>query len=183
MYFSEWRRLQRSIEMVNVSGNFIAEGFKKQEFENIIQHFLEFAKKQLRIKEYPKIQFVGDSRFAKRIAAFGQIKDNKIIIDIEGRQIMDILRTLAHELVHYHQHQTGKRGSGKAGSSTENQANQLAGTLVRKFGETHSNLFAMTTIKEARNKKKKKMNDEIDSEYHSKKTIDIDSEHYPMELT
>lgn len=181
MYFSEWRQLQRSIEMVNVSSNFIAEGFKKQEFENIIQHFLLFVKKEIRIKNLPNIKFVDDSKFAKRIAAFGQIKDNIIIINIQGRHIMDILRTLAHELVHYHQNQTGKKGSGRTGSTIENQANKLAGRLVRKFGENNSSLFMMSIIEEA--KKKKKSDDDEQDQHPKNKTIDIDSDHYPMELS
>lgn len=178
MYFSEWRRLQRNTEMFKFLGNFVAEGIKRENFENIVHHFLLFVKKEIRIKNLPNIQFIDDSKFAKRIAAFGQIKDNRIVIDIQGRHIMDILRTLAHELVHYHQHQIGRTGNGRAGSSTENQANQLAGSLVRKFGERNSGLFAMATIKEA--KKKKKVDDDV--EYQPKKTIDIDSEHYPQEL-
>ena len=168
MYFSEWRKLQRDCEMFNISQSFVAEGLSRNQFETIVHTFLPFAKKELNIKELPKIHFVDDSKFAKRIAAFGQIKDNRIVIDIAGRQIMDILRTVAHELTHYRQHKTGVSGDGHAGSFTENEANKVAGTIVRKFGEKHSNLFTLPSINEAKKKKKK--------------TINIDSEHYPMEL-
>ena len=167
MYFSEWRKYQRGSEMFNISLSFVAEGISKTQFENIVHTFLPFVKKELRIKELPKIHFVDDPKFARRIAAFGQIKDNRIVIDIKGRQTMDILRTLAHELTHYSQHRRGVHGSGAAGSPTENQANKLAGTIVRKFGEKHSNLFVLPSVNEAKKRKKK---------------IDIDSEHYPMEL-
>jgi GH18 family chitinase len=169
MYFSEWRKYQRDSEMFNISLSFIAEGISTKQFENIVHTFLPFVKRELGIKELPKIHFVDDPKFARRIAAFGQIKDNRIVIDIKGRQTMDILRTLAHELTHYSQHSRGVRGSGAAGSPTENQANKLAGTIVRKFGEKHSNLFVLPSVNEAKKKKKK--------------TLDIDSEHYPMELT
>ncbi len=168
MYFSEWRKLQRDCGMFNISQSFVAEGISRNDFENVVHTFLPFVKKELRIKELPKIHFVDDPKFARRIAAFGQIKDNRIVIDIQGRQTMDILRTVAHELTHYSQHRTGVRGSGKAGSPTENEANRLAGTIVRKFGEKNPNLFALPSVNEAKKKKKK--------------TINIDSEHYPMEL-
>ena len=168
MYFSEWRKYQRDSEMFNISLSFVAEGISKTQFENIVHTFLPFVKKELRIKELPKIHFVDDPKFARRIAAFGHIKDNRIVIDIGGRQTMDILRTLAHELTHYRQHDRGVRGSGKAGSPTENEANRLAGTIVRKFGEKNPNLFVLPSVNEAKKKKKK--------------TINIDSEHYPMEL-
>ena len=168
MYFSEWRKLQRDCGMFNISQSFVAEGISKQDFEKIVHNFLPFVKRELNIKELPKIHFVDDPRFAKRIAAFGQIKDNRIVIDIKDRQTMDILRTLAHELTHYRQHKRGVTGSGHAGTPTENEANKLAGTIVRKFGEKDSGLFTLTSVNEAKKKKKK--------------TIDIDSEHYPMEL-
>ena len=170
MYFSEWRKYQRDGEMFNISLSFIAEGISTKQFENIVHTFLPFVKKELKIKELPKIHFVDDPKFAKRIAAFGQIKDNRIVIDIKGRQTMDILRTVAHELTHYRQHKRGVNGSGHAGAPTENEANQLAGTIVRKFGEKHSGLFALSSVNEAKKKKRRNM-------------IDIDSDHYPIELS
>lgn len=171
MYFSEWRKLQRNTEMFNFSGGIIAEGVSREHFESIVHTFLPFVKKELNIKELPKIHFVDDPRFAKRIAAFGQIKGNRIVIDIQDRHTMDILRTLAHELTHYRQHTRGVNGSGHAGAPTENEANKLAGTIVRKFGEKHSGLFATSAVNEAKKKRKRR------------NMIDIDSEHYPMELT
>jgi len=168
MYFSEWRKLQRDCGMFNISQSFVAEGISKQDFEKIVHNFLPFVKRELNIKELPKIHFVDDPRFAKRIAAFGQIKDNRIVIDIKDRQTMDILRTLAHELTHYRQHKRGVTGSGHAGTPTENEANKLAGTIVRKFGEKHSGLFTLTSVNEAKKRKKK---------------INTDFEHYPTELT
>jgi len=169
MNFSEWRRLQRNTEMFKISEVFVAEGMSSEQFETIVLTFLPFVKKELNIKELPKIHFVDDPKFAKRIAAFGQIKDNQIMIGIQGRHTMDILRTVAHELAHYRQHTKGVNGSGHAGAPTENEANRLAGTIVRKFGEKHPSLFATSAVMEARKKKKKTM--------HS------DYEHYPMELT
>ena len=167
MYFSEWRKFQRDSEMFKIFGSFVAEGISKENFEKIVHTFLPFVKKELGIKELPKIHFVDDPKFAKRIAAFGQIKDNRIVIDVQGRHTMDILRTLAHELTHYRQHVKGVKGNGHAGAPTENEANKLAGTIVRKFGERNPSLFTLKPVTEA--KKKKKM-------------IDKDYEHYPVEL-
>lgn len=155
MYFSEWRKLQ--------------EEMNKKQFEDIVKKFLPFAKEFLKLKDLPEIEFVDKPNYSKKIAAFGQIVDNRITISIVNRHPMDILRTIAHELVHYKQHKHGQHGSGEAGAPTENEANKLAGTLLRKFGETHSNYFKLSAVTEAKKKRKK--------------TIDIDSEHYPMELT
>jgi hypothetical protein len=155
MYFSEWRKLQ--------------EEMNKKQFEDVVKRFLPFAKEFLKLKNFPEIEFVEKPSFSKNIAAFGEIVDNRIAVNIRNRHPMDIVRTIAHELVHYKQHTNNKYGSGVAGSPTENEANKLAGTLVRKFGETHSQYFKLSAITEAK-KKRKKM-------------IDIDSDHFPMELT
>lgn len=163
MYFSEWRKIQKEVKE-----RYVLEEMTKKQFEDIVQKFLPFAKEFLKLKKLPEIHFVEKPSFAKRIGAFGQISDNRIVIDVKDRQPMDILRTVAHELVHYNQHQKGTMGHGTAGSPTENEANKLAGTLIRKFGETHSRYFELSAVMEAK-KKRKKMSD-------------IDSEHYPMEL-
>lgn len=155
MYFSEWRKLQ--------------EEMNKKQFEDIVKKFLPFAKEFLKLKKTPKIEFVEKPSFSKDIAAFGEIIDDIIIINIKNRQPMDVLRTLAHELVHYKQHQNKVNGHGAAGSPTENEANKLAGTLIRKFGETHSQYFKLSAIDEEKKRRKK--------------LTDRDSEHYPMELT
>ena len=154
MYFSEWRKLQ--------------EEMNKKQFEDVVKKFLPFAKEFLKLKNLPEIEFVEKPSFSKNIAAFGEIIDNRIIINVRNRHPIDIVRTIAYELVYYKQHGNGGYGSVSAGSPTENEANKLAGTLVRKFGETHSNYFKLSAVTEAKKKRKK--------------TLDIDSEHYPMEL-
>jgi Zn-dependent peptidase ImmA (M78 family) len=164
MYFSEWRKIQKEVEE-----KYVVEEMTKKQFEDIIQKFLPFAKDFLKLKKLPEIHFVEKPAFAKKIGAFGQISDNRVVIDIKDRQPMDVLRTLSHELVHYSQHQKGIKGRSSVGSPTENQANKLAGNLMRKFGETHSRYFELSAVMEAK-KKRKKM-------------IDTDSEHYPIELT
>lgn len=171
MYFSEWRKLQKDCDTSMVLQSFVAEGIKKEDFETIVHNFIPFAKKELKIKQLPKIHFISSSKFAKKIAAFGRIKDNRIVIDIENRHTMDILRTVAHELTHYSQHLRGIHGKGAVGSPTENEANKIAGIIVRKFAQAHSGLFTLPSVNEA--KKKKRRNELIDRDY----------EHYPTELT
>jgi Zn-dependent peptidase ImmA (M78 family) len=166
MYFSEWRKIQKQIEE-----KYVVEEMTKKQFEDIVQKFLPFAKEFLKLKKLPEIHFVEKPAFAKKISAFGQISDDRIVVDIKDRQPMDILRTISHELVHYSQHQKGIKGSSAAGSSTENQANKLAGSLIRKFGETHSKYFELSAVMEAKKKRKRR------------NMIDIDSEHYPIELS
>lgn len=69
MNFTDWRKLQRDKEMFNISERFVCEGIKRENFENIVHNFIPFVKRELNIKELPKIHFVDDPKFAKRIAA------------------------------------------------------------------------------------------------------------------
>ena len=94
--------------------------------------------------------FIDDADFSKQIKAFGEIsKDNIIHLSIINRHPMDILRTLAHEFVHYKQHiEKGlDRKSSHAGSPTENQANAKAGEIMRKYGALHPELFDLMPIR------------------------------------
>ena len=55
----------------------------------------------------------------------------------------DILRTLAHELVHRKQDEDERidYNSGDTGSEIENEANAKAGILLRKFGKQNEKIY------------------------------------------
>jgi Zn-dependent peptidase ImmA (M78 family) len=54
---------------------------------------------------------------------------------------MDVMRTLAHELVHWKQMMDGDELDGSDGSSTENEANAIAGLIMRKFAKMYPDYF------------------------------------------
>jgi hypothetical protein len=60
-----------------------------------------------------------------------------IELAVGGRHPVDICRTLAHELVHRKQAENNQlnHDSGQTGSPEENQANSMAGILMRKFNK------------------------------------------------
>ena len=61
----------------------------------------------------------------------------------------DVLRTLAHELVHHRQNELGKlnNDSGKTGSDVENEANVKAGILMRDFGKDREEIYESDSLK------------------------------------
>jgi len=67
---------------------------------------------------------------------------------MRNRHPIDIMRTLAHELVHYQQDVEHKIGpdSGATGSPIENEANALAGQIMRRFDEENPELFALGAV-------------------------------------
>jgi hypothetical protein len=56
---------------------------------------------------------------------------------------VDILRTVAHELVHVRQHELGmiKPGDSYPGSPIELLADMVAGKLIKIYGEKNNHIF------------------------------------------
>jgi hypothetical protein len=122
----------------------------KIQFDAILKRFIVFLKRELRLTYDVPVILIDDADYAKRNAAFGEItKDNVIYLSVINRHPMDILRTLAHEFVHYKQNMEKGLGrkSSNAGSPIENQANAKAGELMRKYGQLHPELFDLMPLR------------------------------------
>jgi cytidyltransferase-like protein len=111
-----------------------------------IGEFIKFAIKNLEIQNPPRnLSLSYDTNKAKEMRSFGYFSpnDNKIWVYCANRNMADILRTLAHELVHRKQDEDGRISyeSGKTGSDIENEANARAGVLLRDFGKQHEEIY------------------------------------------
>jgi hypothetical protein len=116
----------------------------EQEFIEIVQDFLPFAMKELGIKTLPKFRLMAQIP-ADGQPTFGKFVDteNTIYLALDQRHPLDILRTLAHELVHFRQnteHQLDDT-SGHTGSPEENEAHEVAGIIMRNFNKAHPEYF------------------------------------------
>lgn len=118
---------------------------------NIAMDFIKFCANFLKIVDLPRIVFTNNHDWAIGIRAFGQYRNEEkvLIVYIKNRNLADVLRTLAHELVHHRQNEEGKLGphSGDAGSDIENEANSLAGVIMRDYGKMNSMIYE-SVIKE-----------------------------------
>ena len=112
-----------------------------------IQHFVEFATKRLKLKETPKISLIGGKEFAEVKTSLGGFDpvSKEIFVATEGRLTADILRTLAHEMVHRKQDELGlvrnPMKDGADGSPIENQAHAVAGILMREYGRINKQIY------------------------------------------
>jgi cytidyltransferase-like protein len=111
-----------------------------------IGEFVKYAIKNLGIQNPPRnLSLSYDTNKAKEMRSFGYFSpnDNKIWVYCANRNMADILRTLAHELVHRKQDEDGRINyeSGKTGSKIENEANAMAGVLLRDFGKQHEEIY------------------------------------------
>ena len=114
----------------------------------IIGEFIKFATERLELESLPnKIQLIKNESFPKAVKSFGGYNpetDSIFIYAGNNRNIVDILRTLAHELVHLKQRKDGRIGGikdGDTGSDIENEANAAAGILLRDYGRRNANIY------------------------------------------
>lgn len=131
------------------SAEFLAENLNLKKANLILDKFVEFAASELDLKQLPEINFFTDTARSVKHSSFGGYGDKQINITVVNRHIMDILRTLAHELVHFKQDTEGRITSpddGKDGSPIENEANAMAAVVMRKWGKMHPEMFKLPPI-------------------------------------
>ncbi len=118
---------------------------KLREFvqENMITYLLQMCKRELMLDQIPEIELVDDDTVGGG-TSFGEFSNDKIRVVTKGRHPMDVCRTLAHELVHWKQRVEGMELDGNDGSEIENQANAVAGVIMRKFGKMYPQFFMDT---------------------------------------
>jgi len=117
--------------------------------EPIIKAFVDFTSQKLGLTSPPKIKLQRNPELASQRRSFGGYTPGQgIEINIGNRHIMDVLRTLAHEMVHYKQYINGelKPDSGRDGSDQENEANAKAAVVMRLWGKMNPELFQHATI-------------------------------------
>jgi hypothetical protein len=112
-----------------------------------IKNFVDFVGNRLELKDIPKVYIINSPNFSQQYKSFGGYlpAQNKISVVVKGRGLADILRTIAHEMVHAHQKEANKLDitSGETGSPIENEANALAGVIMRDYGKENPMIFEL----------------------------------------
>jgi hypothetical protein len=113
---------------------------------DIIQRFAASCAEFLGLRNPPGIRLRRDPEWTRRNGTFGRYTadpDNRIELATSGRHIIDILRTLAHEMTHAAQNeQVGLPDhAGETGSEFEDSANAMAGRIMRHWAQSEPHLF------------------------------------------
>ena len=129
----------------------LTEGLNKKDTFAILHEFVRFAAEDLELTTLPKFDFRFDNFKSVHHKSFGgyQPGDEHITITVKNRHIMDVCRTLAHELVHYSQDlkkELEDDGAGATGSPQENEANARAAVIMRNWGKRNPHLFEKESI-------------------------------------
>ena len=112
--------------------------------ESIVDDFIEFGKNELSLGDGFNVRLTDDNDELETLASY-DMSDNEITVLQKNRAVPDIIRSIAHEMVHHKQNELGDlKGNpeeGEDGSPWEDQANSKAGELVRMFGREYPEIY------------------------------------------
>lgn len=117
----------------------------EEEKNSVIFDFVKYASNHLELEDSPKITISYDENEAPEMKSFGLFTPSESTIRVVAvnRNLADVLRTLAHEMVHFKQNKEGRldNNSNDTGSEIENEANALAAVMMREYGAQNPIIF------------------------------------------
>lgn len=115
---------------------FLTEQYEKQAQ---VDEFVKFAAKQLDLP-VPSIKLLMQREEGMTTASYN-MKNGEIKVYIKGRALFDICRSIAHEMVHAAQHKKTDDLDGSTGSPHEDEANAMAGRIIRMYGKQNPGFY------------------------------------------
>jgi Zn-dependent peptidase ImmA (M78 family) len=144
--FNSYGSRERLVEMMKKVNNLNETLLPMEEKIEVVGQFVDFVDEKLGLNgDMPKIRISQDANEAVEMKSFGKYspETNELRVVAVNRNLADILRTIAHELIHHKQFKNNELNpnSGETGSEQENEANALAGVLLREFGQKNPIIF------------------------------------------
>lgn len=119
---------------------FLSESQHRDLFIQMFKKFLPLAMHYLQLERLPKMVFLKNVGDADQ-PTFGKYvnEEKTLYVALANRHPNDILRTIAHELQHFKQDSEHLLNpeSGTTGSPEENEANAMAGIVLRHFNKKY----------------------------------------------
>ena len=149
--FPKWSMVRRSKQNIKEDKYLLEARYKKflnEAWEDakasVVNEFVNYCMEYLSV-DRPKLKLINSKDYAYENRSLGGYSpsEKKIMVVVHNRNMADILRTVAHEMVH-HMQNLDKRltpTSGEDGSPDENEANSLAGVIMRKFGRDNPQIY------------------------------------------
>lgn len=121
---------------------------------DIVQDFIQQVTTELGIDPVPEIHLHTDPEWSTNNHSFGRYdpESHTLNVSMPNRHILDVLRTVAHELVHCSQNQQHGElppDAGETGSRWENDANARAGIIMRDWANSHPEHFELPALEES----------------------------------
>jgi hypothetical protein len=123
----------------------------KENFIDMFKKFLPIAMEYIKLSSLPEMKFTPHIHDTQQ-PTFGKYVNGEhvLYVALMNRHPNDILRTIAHELVHYKQDTEHRleMDSGRTGSPEENQAHAIAGIVMRHFNKKYPKYLSSKPITE-----------------------------------
>ena len=119
-------------------------GFLSDEKKQKLDEFVRFVKNQLELKTVPTISIQNHREGLKTTANYDYTKDNKVIkICAKNRALVDVMRSIAHEMVHHKQFEQGRLEvrPPDIGGEIEDEANAKAGQYIKIFAPQDPTIY------------------------------------------
>jgi hypothetical protein len=119
-------------------------GFINNDKGTKITEFVKFVKKELGLKEVPTVKILNGRGDLKTTAHYNYSSPEKIIkVNGKNRHIVDIMRSIAHEMVHHKQYEDGRLDvrPPDIGGEIEDEANAKAGQFIKMYAQTDSTIY------------------------------------------
>ena len=119
-------------------------GFLNDDKKEKLNAFVKFVKEQLELKTVPTISIKGNRDGLKTTANYDYTKENKIIkVYGKNRALVDIMRSVAHEMVHHKQFEDGRleQRPPDIGGEIEDEANAKAGQYIKLFAKEDPTIY------------------------------------------
>ena len=125
--------------------NKLDEDAPNSELHKEVAEFTQWAAKKLGLERIPKFDLSTDTQDAQDNHHTGRhmMGGDTVWVYVKNRNLVDILRTVFHELVHARQDELGmiKQGDSYPGSPIEAMADMLAGKYIKIYGEQNHHIF------------------------------------------
>lgn len=109
-----------------------------------LNEFVKFVKNELQLKNIPTISVQNHRDGLKTTANYDYTKENKVIkVSIKNRALVDVMRSIAHELVHHKQFEQGRLDvkPPDIGGEIEDEANAMAGQFIKMFANIDQSIY------------------------------------------
>ena len=131
----------------------IMESVDPDQLKKILHRFYKSCVSKLELENPPRLRLETTPDWSRENGSFGQYdpETNTLILATAGRHVLDILRTMAHEMTHCQQDEKSPlpANAGETGSPYEDQANAMAGRIMRDWAEEQPEMFDGATLEEA----------------------------------
>ena len=118
--------------------------FLSENKKDKISEFVKFVKKELDLEKCPLIILQNGRGELKTTANYNHSKDPKVIrVNVKNRAVVDVLRSIAHEMVHHKQYEDGrlKVKPPDIGGDIEDEANAKAGQYIKIFAQKDKTIY------------------------------------------